>query len=136
MSQAAVRVAPGAVWAAGAVVGASNRPPSRDDQTLEVIIHGAPSCGMSNAVRAGQLYGFRRMSLGDDGDIETEFFVNKRAFERVLCDGQNPVIVKARLREAGWLKPGQDGRDTRNVCTPLGRQWCFVLNKNALSGAI
>jgi len=86
--------------------------------------------------RAGQLYGFRRMSLGDDGDIETEFFVNKRAFERVLCDGQNPVIVKARLIEAGWLKPGQDGRDTRNVCTPLGRQWCYVLNKNALSGAI
>ena len=86
--------------------------------------------------RAGQLYGFRRMSLGDDGDIETEFFVNKRAFERVLCDGQNPTLVKARLREAGWLKPGQDGRDTRNVCTPLGRQWCFVLNKNALSGAI
>ena len=65
MSQAAVRVAPGAVWAAGAVVGASNRRPSRGDQA-----HAAPGRALLGRQRLPAL---KRPAFGKGDAVDAIF---------------------------------------------------------------
>ena len=69
--------------------------------------------------------GFRRL---DELGV-TEYMVLPEAFKRELCAGYDARLAARALLEAGWLKPGGDGRPSQVVRIPgLGAVRLFVFD--------
>jgi uncharacterized protein (DUF927 family) len=62
-------------------------------------------------------------------DGEREFLVLPEPFRREVCAGLDPKLATKVLLEAGWLRPGNDGKPTQKPrINGMGTPRCYVLS--------